>query len=359
MIWGKDTQFWLRTALVILAVLLFISIHAVYWPLVISLIFTFILIPIRDGLRYLVYGICKCRLPENLAIGFSFVILILILACVANVILRPLLYQLNLLAANFNTIVLQMFVLVNHLENDQTHVYIPEQVKQLINEALVKAGNYGVDSITNFVKSVVVIAGTVVEFCVVPFITFYFMKDGAHLVQSFISIFPPTYRPRLEGIAGEIHRVLSRYIRGQIILSCIIAGVIFCGMWIMGVPYPMVIGLLAAITEWIPIVGPIVGAVPAILLGATVSGSLALKVLIFYVIVQQMDSHVIMPQVMGAVIRLHPVVIIISLLIGGTLMGVAGMILTVPITAVLQILCSHLWFYELYKDKEMDVHGKR
>lgn len=148
MIWGKDTQFWLRTALVILAVLLFISIHAVYWPLVVSLIFTFILIPIRDGLRYLVYGICKCRLPENLAIGFSFVILILILACVANVILRPLLYQLNLLAANFNTIVLQMSVLVNHLENDQTHVYIPEQVKQLINEALVKAGNYGVDSIT-------------------------------------------------------------------------------------------------------------------------------------------------------------------------------------------------------------------
>ena len=82
-------------------------------------------------------------------------------------------------------------------------------------------------------------------------------------------------------------------------MSCIIATLTFLGMWAMGVPYPMVIGLLAAITEWIPIVGPIVGAVPAILLSATVSLSLPIKVIIFYIVIQQIDSHLIMPQVMG------------------------------------------------------------
>jgi len=120
----------------------------------------------------------------------------------------------------------------------------------------------------------------------------------------------------------------------------------------------MVIGLLAAVTEWIPIVGPIVGAIPAILLGATVSLPLAVKVLIFYIVIQQIDSHIIMPQVMGAVISLHPVVIIIALLIGGTLFGIAGMVLTVPVTAVLQILCRHLWFYNTYKTKAMNTYGK-
>ena len=94
-------------------------------------------------------------------------------------------------------------------------------------------------------------------------------------------------------------------------MSCIIATLTFLGMWAMGVPYPMVIGLLAAITEWIPIVGPIVGAVPAILLSATVSLSLPIKVII----------------------------------------------LTVPVTAVLQILCKHLWFYNTYKEKAMKHNG--
>lgn len=157
---------------------------------------------------------------------------------------------------------------------------------------------------------------------------------------------------------NEIQHVLSSYIRGQLTMSCIIATLTFCGMWIMGVPYPMVIGLLAAVTEWIPIVGPIVGAIPAILLGATVSLPLAVKVLIFYIVIQQIDSHIIMPQVMGAVISLHPVVIIIALLIGGTLFGIAGMVLTVPVTAVLQILCRHLWFYNTYKTKAMNTYGK-
>mgnify|MGYP000140413180 CR=1 FL=1 len=77
----------------------------------------------------------------------------------------------------------------------------------------------------------------------------------------------------------------------------------------------------------------------------------------FYVVIQQIDSHLIMPQVMGAVIKLHPVVIIIALLIGGTLFGIAGMILTVPVTAVLQILCKHLWFYNSYREKAMKQHG--
>ncbi|MUP58491.1 AI-2E family transporter [Veillonellaceae bacterium M2-4] len=355
----RGVQFWMRIVLGLLAMVFCISIHAVYWPIVISLIFTFILMPIRDLIIRLVRYMTHRTLPSSVGIVISFFVLIVILTCMMNVILRPLLYQLNLLAANFNSIVAQMAVLIAHLENDQTHIYIPEQVKQLINDTLLRIGNYGVDSITDVVRSLVVIAGTLVEFCVVPFITFYFMKDGSNLVTSFISIFPSAYRGRLNMVVSEIHRVLSRYIRGQIILSCIMAGVIFLGMWIMGVPYPLVIGLLAAITEWIPIVGPIVGAVPAILLGATISGSLALKVFVFYVIVQQIDSHVIMPQVMGAVIRLHPVVIIIALLIGGTLMGITGMILTVPITAVLQIIGTHLWFYETCTDREMENYGKR
>lgn len=177
------------------------------------------------------------------------------------------------------------------------------------------------------------------------------------MVQSFVKVYPKNYQSRLTGFFQEVQTVLSRYIRGQLLMSCIIASLTFIGMWILGVPYPMVIGLLAAITEWIPIVGPIIGAIPAILLGATVDLSLAIKVLIFYIVIQQVDSHLIMPQVMGAIISIHPVVIVLALLMSGTLFGIAGMILSVPATAVLQIICKHLWFYNSYKEKAMNTNG--
>ncbi len=354
----KESQFWIRVTLTLLAGALFFLVHSVYWPVVISLILTFILMPLRNFFVRLFQRITTRHIPVDIAILLAFFTFFIALNGVTNVILRPLLYQVNLLAANFNTLVAQTAALVTYWENEQTQFYIPEQLKIIINDTFVRIGNYGINGITNLIWSVFAIAGTVVEFFVVPFITFYFMKDGSRMAQSFIRIYPEHYRPQLAAVFEEIHHVLSRYIRGQLLMSCIIGSLTFLGMWMMDVPYPMVIGLIAAVTEWIPIIGPIVGAIPAILLGATVDLALAVKVLFFYIIVQQIDSHLIMPQVMGAVISLHPVVIVIALLIGGTLFGVAGMILTVPVTAVLHILCKHLWFYNTYKEKAMNTYGK-
>jgi predicted PurR-regulated permease PerM len=354
----RESQFWLRIVVAVFTVWVFISVHAVYWPVIVSLIITFILMPVRDivlkGLRQMTGR----QVPVDAAILISFVVLILVLVIIANSILHPLIVQVNLLAANFQSLVDTTTQLVMDFENSQTQVYIPDQIKIIVNDAMIKIGNYGIDGVSNLVKSVFAIAGTVVEFFVVPIITFYFMKDGYHMVHRFVQIYPEEYRLQLSVFFDEVERVLSSYIRGQLLMSCIISCLTFVGMWVMGVPYPMVIALLAAITEWIPIIGPIVGAVPAIVLGATVSPALAVKVLIFYVVIQQLDSHIIMPQVMGAVISLHPVVIVIALLMGGTLFGVQGMILTVPITAVLQIICKHLWFYNTYKTKAMNNYGK-
>lgn len=354
----KQSQFWLRIVLAVLATALFFTVHTVYWPVIISLILTFILIPVRDMAQKVFLRLTHHNLPIDLAILISFVVFVFILSVLTNIILKPLVVQVNLLAANFNDIWQQTVDIITQLEEEQTQVYIPEQVKHVISDTFTQIGNYGVQGVSNFVKSIFALASTVVEFFVVPIITFYFLKDGGKMVRSFIRLYPVEYRLQLDVLFNEIQRVLSCYIRGQLLMSCIIATLTFLGMWIMGVPYPMVIGLIAAITEWIPIVGPIVGAIPAVLLGATVDLSLAIKVIIFYIVIQQIDSHIIMPQVMGAVISLHPVVIIVALLIGGTLFGVAGMILTVPVTAVLQILCRHLWFYNTYKTKAMNTYGK-
>jgi len=96
------------------------------------------------------------------------------------------------------------------------------------------------------------------------------------------------------------------------------------------------------LTETIPIVGPIIGAVPAVLLAYLISPALALKVTVFYIVVHQLDSHVIVPNIMGHTIALHPVVVIISVLVAAQLFGIIGMILAVPVAALLRIFIRHL-----------------
>lgn len=355
---NKTIEFRLRVVLMILGVCLFLAVKEIYWPVIVSLIITFILTPLRDGIQKGLVRLFRRQVPIDISILLSFVVLIAVIAVMTNSILKPLIGQLNLLANNFSTIVSQTYELVVQLESDQAPIYIPDQVKAIVNEAFIKVSNYGIDGISNLVKSVFAIAGTVVEFFVVPFIAFYFLKDGERMMNAFVNLYPSDYRLHLRSYFEELSLVLSRYIRGQLLMSCIIACLTFTGMWIMGVPYPLVIALLAAITEWIPVIGPIVGAIPAILLGATISPSLALKVLIFYAVVQQIDGHLIMPQVMGKVISIHPVVIVIALLIGGTLFGVAGMILTVPLVAVLQTTARHLWFFSSYRERMSKNDGK-
>jgi len=136
---------------------------------------------------------------------------------------------------------------------------------------------------------------------------------------------------------------VSAYIRGQAIISIIIGFIVFSGMYLSGVGYPLVLGLLAACTETIPIVGPIVGSIPAIMLAYLVSPSLSFKVILFYIIVHQLENHIIVPNIMGHTINLHPVVVIISLLIGYQLLGIAGMMVAVPVTALLRVLIKNLW----------------
>jgi predicted PurR-regulated permease PerM len=137
--------------------------------------------------------------------------------------------------------------------------------------------------------------------------------------------------------------VISAYIRGQVIISIIIGIFVFSGMYLLGVDYPLVLGLLAACTESIPIIGPIVGSVPAIMLAYLISPTLAFKVIIFYILVQFIENQIVVPNIMGHTIDLHPVVIIISLLIGGQLWGIIGMMLAVPAAALLRVLIKQLW----------------
>ncbi len=345
----KSSQYWLRIAVAAGCLWIVAESSSMYWPVIVSLFLAIILLPLS---RIIQRGIQKAgwkQVPVDVPIIISFVIFGTLVFSLFQVIVVPFFVQLNKFLQNFSVLMGQLALLPEVIGRTYSFLEVPVQVQQVINDTIIKVGNYGIDMLQRGVQAVFNAAGAVVELFVVPIITFYFMKDGARMRDNFIELFPAPHRLQLAIVLQEIREILGAYLTGQLIMSCIISTVIFIGMWSMDIPYSILIAALAAVTEWIPIIGPIIGAVPAVALGAVMGFSVAAKVLIFYIIVQQIDGHIIMPKVMGSAISLHPVVIVIALLVAGALFGVKGMMLAVPVTAILQVLAKHMWYYNRYK----------
>ena len=129
MITYKEAEFWMRVTLAVLALALFLTVHAIYWPAIVSLILTFILMPIRDGIIKVFLRLTGRKMPVSIAILISFVVFIFLVTVITNIIVKPLVVQTNLLAANFSNLVNRTADLVMQLENEQTQLYIPDQVK--------------------------------------------------------------------------------------------------------------------------------------------------------------------------------------------------------------------------------------
>lgn len=114
------------------------------------------------------------------------------------------------------------------------------------------------------------------------------------------------------------------------------------GLYLLGVKFFLVLGLIAAITELIPFIGPLIGAIPAVIVALLVSPALAVKVTVFYVVLQSLGAYVLVPKLMGNKLDLHPLTILLALLILGNLIGVWGIFFAAPITAILKVLYLEL-----------------
>ena len=146
----------------------------------------------------------------------------------------------------------------------------------------------------------------------------------------------------VESIIVKVENGLGQWIRGQLSLSFIVGVLTYIGLRILGIPYALPLALIAGILEIIPIVGPIISAIPAILVGATMAPILGLAAAALFLIIQQVENNIIVPMVMSRVVGIQPPIIIIALLIGGKIAGLAGAFLAIPIIVVAKIIIKEL-----------------
>lgn len=173
-------------------------------------------------------------------------------------------------------------------------------------------------------------------------LTFYLLIESRSLFRGFARLFPPGQRDRVREAAEKISVKISAWLNGQLILAGSIGTTAAIGLFFLGVPYFYVLALIAAIGEVVPIVGPFLSAIPAILAGLSVSPKTALFVAIFWIVQQQIENHLLVPKVMERQVGVSPVLVIVALLIGGSVLGILGAILAVPTMAILQVIVEEL-----------------
>ncbi len=209
-----------------------------------------------------------------------------------------------------------------------------------ISEAVERAPGGSGDAVTKVAGAVAGVAGGIFGVVTILILTFYILVDSDHLRGSLLRLVPRERRKRADAASREVTEKVSAWLAGQLLVAGVIGTTSAIGLWALGVPFFYVLALISAIGELIPIVGPILSAIPALAVAGSVSHEKAIAVLVFFFVQQQLENHLLVPRIMSRQVGVSPVTVIVALLIGGSLAGIIGAILAVPTAAILQVVAT-------------------
>jgi predicted PurR-regulated permease PerM len=181
-------------------------------------------------------------------------------------------------------------------------------------------------------------------FLVGPVLAFYFLIDLPSVQHRFVNVFPEDNRAEASFVGRQLNAALGGFLRGQLVVAVIVGVMLSFGYRLIGLEFWLLIGLVGGVLNIVPLLGPWVGGILGVLVAITTADvSTALWAVVVAVIVQQIDNNFVSPSVLRATVRLHPAVILLSLVLGGALAGLWGLIIAVPVVASIKILLGHWW----------------
>jgi len=214
--------------------------------------------------------------------------------------------------------------------------------KELLQQSPIGGG----DAVTMVLGALWGFVGGLFGMVTILLLTFYMLVESQGILNFFVRLFPRRRREKVAKVSALVTMKLSAWLGGQIFLGFVIGATTAIGLGLMGVPYFFVLALIAGVGEMIPMVGPVISAVPAILVAFTVSPGLALGVAVFFLVQQQLENAVLVPKLIGETVGLNAVTVISALVIGSELLGFSGALLAVPTAAIIQVLVEELYLAE-------------
>jgi predicted PurR-regulated permease PerM len=306
-------------------VLLFIILVAVLYLARNIFIALFLAIVISSALDPIVSRLEKRKIPRILGTLSVYLMVMFFIALVIYAVLPLAISELNTLLKSFGEISGSVFEFIDAT----TAIEAINKSLNRVADILLSGGASLLDISSKFLGGLTLTASVLV-------LSFYLTvgKDG---VEKFlITVTPTAYESRVLDLYFRIRRKIGRWLAGQVLLSLAIGVAVFLGLWILGVKYSLILGLIAGILEIVPYVGPIFSGGLAVMIGLTDSLTLGIYTLILFIVIQQIENHILVPAVTNWTTQLNPVIILVSLLIGAQIFGFVGLILAVPAAVLLQ-----------------------
>lgn len=304
-------------------ILLFVVIVAVLYQGRQILLGLFLAIIISSGLEGIVNAMAKIGLPRSISVILIFLLAVVAVVFILYAVIPVLIVELNTIFAGAGSNAPGGLGFLLSLKSQS----LSSSVSKLSSELLSGGSPFSLfsNALGSFGLAVAVI------------ISSFYLSLSEDGVERFIKVvIPPDYEPTALRIYGHSRRLIGSWFRTQLLLSLIMGIMVWLGMTLLHVPYAFLIAFIAALFELVPFVGPIVSGAVGVVTALTVSATLALYVLIFFLVAQQLESNVFVPILNRRSVGLHPVIVIVALLIGAEIGGFLGVVIAVPAAAVFQ-----------------------
>lgn len=293
----------------------------------------FIAVIIVSAMDPLVDWLQKRKIPRAAAVLGLFFSLFLLIGLAISFLVPPIIAQFQDFSQNFPQYFQTGETSLAHLKDFFQTKHIDFDLQQI-------AGNFS-GSLTNLSKNIfsttVGVFSGIISVVVVFSLAFYMSVEEDGIRKFIISAFPDKYKNYAADLTFRIKDKIGKWMLGQLLLMLIIFAIDAVGLYFVGVPYALILGIFAGIMEIVPYIGPIISAIPGVILGFLISPTTGFLALLVYLIAQQLENHIITPQVMKKAVGLNPVATIIALLVGARLGGVMGAILSIPVATAISL----------------------
>ena len=336
-----DSQKWMLLAGLVLGGWLFYLLTPVLMPFFVSALFAYLGDPLVDRLE-------RLKLSRTLSVSIVFVIMTLLLIAVILLLLPLVERQISYLIGKLpdyiqwiRTTVLPWLQKTLHID---AAAFDPAVIQKALTQYWQQAGGIATQVVASVTGSGLALLGFIANLVLIPVVTFYLLRDWDRLVAGIRELLPRQSVDRISGIARESDEVLGAFLRGQILVMLSLGLVYSIGLWMAGLDLAWLIGMVSGLVSFVPYLGFIIGVLAAGIAMIVQTHELAqlIPVLIVFGVGQLLESFVFTPFFVGNRIGLHPVTVIFAIMAGGQLFGFAGILLALPVAAVLAVIVRHL-----------------
>lgn len=353
MINNKINKQWYILAVLVLTGYLFYLLAPILTPFVVGALLAYLFDPLADKLE-------KWKLSRTVSVTLVFLVISLLVFAIALFLIPALERQVSNLIKNlpvyFKWLGDNVSPWLQSTLGIETNFFDMDELTQLMKSHWESAGGIAQSVLSSVTKSSMVVFSWLMNFLLIPVVTFYLLRDWDIITERVSHLIPRPYYQKVTQITQDTNSVLSAFLRGQLSVMLALGSIYSIGLWIVGIDLSLLIGMGAGIVSFVPYLGTIVGLVAGVIAAMVQFGDInhIVYVLIVFSVGQLMEGFILTPWLVGDRIGLHPVAVIFAVLAGGQLFGFVGILLGLPLAAVVMVLLRHA--HERYMQSKL--YGK-